>query len=92
MDLSTLSLGPITFGNVTVTPPQGISTLTTEIDLRPDNDLIVLVEGFLDQNGLLTWRLLSKDPVTGGLPEDPLAGFLPPNVTPQKEMGASCSR
>jgi hypothetical protein len=30
-------------------------------------------------SGLITWDMRSIDPDTGHLPEDPFAGFLPPN-------------
>ncbi|MBE7499478.1 MAG: carboxypeptidase regulatory-like domain-containing protein [Verrucomicrobiales bacterium] len=40
----------------------------------------VLASVALDlKTGVVTWRLQSVDPVTGWLPEDPFAGFLPPN-------------
>ena len=38
-------------------------------------------------SGLLVWRFTSLDPVTGEPTEDPLAGFLPPNVNPPAGEG-----
>ena len=65
-----------------------IQHFLTEVDLRPEQDLIVEVSGWLDTGtGVLRWRLRSIDPETGALPEDPLAGFLPPNVTPPEGDG-----
>ncbi len=89
MDLSSLSLGPISFGDTIVTPSAGVSEFNTDIDLRPDNDLFVRVDVDLNQNtGILTWRFTSLDPETGELPDDPLAGFLPPNINPPEGDGS----
>lgn len=89
MDLSTLSLGPITFGDNLVTPPPGLSTFATDVDLRPAKDLIVRITASLNPaTGLLTWRLTSIDPATGELPEDLLAGFLPPNIHSPEGSGS----
>jgi len=89
MDLSTLSLGLVAFGDYQVVPPFGSTEYQTDIDLRPDMDLIVRINVALDRNtGLLTWRFSSIDPATGTLPEDPLAGFLPPNLNPPDGEGS----
>lgn len=89
VDLRTLSLGPIAFGDKLVTPPPGLSRVSTMVDLRPDNDLIVEVDVELDENtGVLTWTLTALDPLTGELPTEPLAGFLPPNVNPPEGQGS----
>ncbi|MBI2918245.1 MAG: PD40 domain-containing protein [Chloroflexi bacterium] len=89
-DLNTLSLGPITFGDKQViVPPPGLSEYLADVDLRPNRNLIVRVEAHLDRKtGLLLWRLASRDPKTGQLPEDPLAGFLPPNKKPPEGDGS----
>jgi hypothetical protein len=89
MDLSTLSLGTITFGGTQVNPPQGLSTFTRDVDLRPGKNLMVRVTAGLNPaTGILTWRLTSLDPATGELPVDPLAGFLPPNINPPEGEGS----
>ena len=89
VDINTLSLGPITFGDKFITPPPGKRTFSSDVDLRPDNDLIVRVAASLDsKTGLLTWRLTSIDLETGELPNDPLVGFLPPNVNPPEGDGS----
>ncbi|MBW3624591.1 MAG: SBBP repeat-containing protein, partial [Armatimonadetes bacterium] len=88
LDFSTFSLGPITFGERMVVPPSGLSEWTTDVDLRPEQDLLVKIKAKLDTgNGLLTWTFRSVDPDTGEPPEDPFAGFLPPNKTSPEGEG-----
>jgi len=87
--LDTLSLGPTSFGDITVTPAPGVQEFTGGVDLRPDQNLIVTIQTTLDKDtGLLTWRFTSIDPETGQLPEDPDAGFLPPDVNPPAGDGS----
>ena len=89
MDIGTLSLGPITFGHTVVVPPLGLRVYATTVDLRPAKQLLVNIEGRLDdQSGLLTWRFSSLDPLTGLPPDDPFAGFLPPNLNPPEGDGS----
>jgi hypothetical protein len=89
MDLDTLSLGPIAFGDQRVVPPPGLREFTDEVDLRPAEDLVVRIDAALDEEtGVLAWRFSSVDPMTGEPPEDPSAGFLPPNVNPLEGEGS----
>lgn len=89
MDLDSFSLGPIAFGNVTVSPLPGVSQFTSGVDLRPAQNVIVLIDAGLDRStGLVTWLFTSIDPDTGQLTDDPLAGFLPPNVNPPEGDGS----
>ena len=88
-DFDTFSLGPISFGSRVVTPPAGLSSYSTTIDLRPEQNLLVRITAALDKaSGLLTARLVSLDPQTGKPPEDPDAGFLPPNQAPPEGQGS----
>jgi hypothetical protein len=90
LDLSTLSLGPVTFGSRIVTPPANAKDWTTQVDLRPQKNLLVGIEAHLNQKtGALAWALTSLDPATG-LPVVGNAelGFLPPDVTPPQGEGA----
>lgn len=83
LDLETFSLGPIAFGERRVFPPAGAQDYFTEVDLRPEQNLIVRIRAMLERaTGVVTWRFTSLDPETGDLPEDALAGFLPPNILP----------
>src|SRR5207248_2630111 len=65
LDLSTFSLSLISFGSHLVTPPPGLSQYSTDIDLRPGDNLILRINAGLDQStGLATWRFTSLDPAT----------------------------
>jgi hypothetical protein len=88
LDLSTFSLGPISFGRYTLTPPGGAQHFSGGIDLRPDLNLIVKVDAGLNlSTGLVTWQFTSLDPDTEQPTTDPAAGFLPPDVTPPQGVG-----
>jgi hypothetical protein len=81
VELRTLKLGPISFGSHVFTPPPvelaSLGTYTTNIDLRPTENLGVRMTATLDvSTGSLTWTLTSLDPSTGLPPADSLAGFL----------------
>lgn len=89
LDLSTLALGPIAFADSTVTPAPGVQAWSGGVDLRPEQDLIVSIDAALDEaTGVVTWRFRSLDPATLELTDDPLAGFLAPNVTPPEGDGS----
>ncbi len=89
IDLSTFSLGAISFGGYTVLPPPGQSEYVTALDLRPARDLVVKIDARLDKlTRLLTWRFTSLDPATLQPTEDPDAGFLPPNRTSPEGDGS----
>jgi uncharacterized repeat protein (TIGR01451 family) len=88
LDLSSLSLGLVTFGNKLIRS-LGFSQFNGEVDLRPTNNLVVKITGSLNTStGILTWRFTSVDPDTGLPPADPLAGFLPPNKIPPEGEGS----
>jgi hypothetical protein len=82
VDLSTVALGPVYFGDRIANPPPGAQAWTESVDLRPDKNLIVSIDAALNpQTGLLTWDIAGLDPATGELQTDPSLGFLPPNST-----------
>jgi uncharacterized repeat protein (TIGR01451 family) len=88
LDLSTFSLGPISFGSHSLTPPSGAQQYSSGLDLRPDMNLIVKVDAGLNTStGVVTWRFTSLDPDTEQITTDPVAGFLPPDVTPPQGIG-----
>jgi hypothetical protein len=84
-NFASFQLGPVSFGDRIAAPLPGLSEWTADVDLRPQNNLLVRINAKLDKTtGLLTWRFQSIDPATGQPTTDPTAGFLPPNkISPQ---------
>ena len=88
LDLSTFSLGLISFGDTVLTPPAGSQTYADTVDLRPATDALVQVDATLDTaSGLLTYTFQTLDPATGLPPLDPTPGFLPPDTAPPAGSG-----
>jgi hypothetical protein len=80
LDLETLAFGPVTFGDQQAALT-GNSSAYADVDLRPEQDVIVRITADLNKNtGELAWHFIALDPGTGLLTEDPDAGFLPPNA------------
>ncbi|MEO8525249.1 MAG: SBBP repeat-containing protein, partial [Caldimonas sp.] len=86
VDLSTLSLGAISFGNITVDVPPGLQSFAT---VQPiDATMSVRIQGSLNPaTGLLKWTLSTIDPATRLPPSDPTLGFLPPDTDGRKGQG-----
>jgi uncharacterized repeat protein (TIGR01451 family) len=85
LDWTSFELTEITWGDQTVIIPQNsmdFSTRLTVPDYRPGVtkswwvDILVEISTL---TGRVRWTLTCLDPDTGLPPEDPLAGFLPPN-------------
>jgi hypothetical protein len=88
LDASTFGFGPIAFGNRLITPPQGLKDFTTDVDLRPEKNILVRINAHLNMGtGTITWSFVSLDPATGQPIDDPLLGFLPPNVNAPEGEG-----
>lgn len=85
LDWSTFRLTEVTWGDQTIAVPEntvGFYTRHTVGDYRTavEKSWWVDVEMELDHgSGQVQWIFRTLDPQTGGLPFDPLAGFLPPN-------------
>jgi hypothetical protein len=91
VDINSVQIGEIRFGSNLVSVPAGVSTYSTVVDLRTNQNLLVAIDCGLDPNtSTLHWHFKSLDPLTMQLPDDPLAGFLPPNVTPPNGEGSVC--
>ena len=74
---------------LTLSPAPGVQAWSGGADLRPEENLVVSSTPALDEaTGIVTWRFRSLDPDTLELPDDPLAGFLAPNVTPPEGDGS----
>jgi len=88
VDLSTLALGPLYFGDTVASPPPRAQTWTDTVDLRPAKNLIVSIDANLDRaTGLLTWKLRGLDPDTNQLATGATDGFLPPDTMPPAGRG-----
>ena len=89
LDLTTFALYDLGFGeSQLVSIPSGLSEYFTDVDLRPTKNMLVRVNAKLDTaSGILVWRFLSIDPTTGELIDDPLDGFLPPNLNAPEGEG-----
>jgi RHS repeat-associated protein len=82
LDWSTFQLGEIVFGRQVVGDLAGMGDSATTTPLR-DSPLVVTVDAGLNEaSGQAHWTLRTIDPRTGELPEDPMAGLLPPNSPP----------
>lgn len=89
VDMTAFSLGPITFGTVTMIPTPGLSEFTKDVDLRPAQNLIARTVAKLDKTtGLLTVTFSSLDPGTLQETQDPMLGLLPPNTAPPAGEGS----
>jgi hypothetical protein len=87
LDWETLSFTEIGFLKWKA-PLEGGQYFDVDVDMRPDEDLIVNVVGMLDPvSGELRWEFHTLDPATREPPEDPFAGFLPPITASGYEIG-----
>ena len=88
LDWSTFELMSLGFNGVEVPVPAGLAhyATTTAVMSDPANDVDIQA-GINPDTGVATWIIESIDPVTGAPPEDPLAGFLPPNDAQHRGEG-----
>ncbi len=88
LDLRSLRLGSVYFGDSVASPPPNAQSWTGFVDLRPAKNLIVYINANLDRaSGLLTWDMQGLDPATGLLSTDPQLGFLPADIKPPAGQG-----
>lgn len=88
-DMSSFRFGPVQFDTISIMPLVGDAKDFTEyFDMRPAKDIILKIEGHADTlTGIVIWDFTSIDPMTGELTEDPLGGFLNPNVNAPEGEG-----
>jgi uncharacterized repeat protein (TIGR01451 family) len=79
LDWSTFAIGGLGFNHVELDVPQGLKAYTVVTNVDSDPNPVRITVSLDADTGTVTWLLQSYDPVTSGLPADPLAGFLPPN-------------
>ncbi len=91
MDVDTLELLAISFGDTVISLPRGTMSYTGEVRVPGQvlEEIIVRINVSFDPvTSLLTWRLTTIDPATGDPPSDPFEGFLPPNLEPPEGDGS----
>lgn len=80
--------GPFGFGDSTYFPVKDLDEFAHEIDLRPQHECILRVNGKFDRStGVVEWYFASLHPESKDIVYDPDAGFLPPNVTSPEGEG-----
>lgn len=84
-DLSTLRFGGVQFGTTRWTPASESTTIGHVLELG--DGLQLDMQASYNAQGTVNWALTTEDIVTGALPEDPLKGFLPPNVDGTEGQG-----
>ncbi len=93
-DVNTFRLGPIEVAEETIVePPFGATSYVTTVDLRPEKDMRLHVSAQLERNddenfARVQWILTTLEPTQNVLPEDPMTGFLPPNVSEPEGEGS----
>jgi DNA-binding beta-propeller fold protein YncE len=88
-DPATVRFRGIEFGDTVLPLPNPVTEVDETVDLRPANDLLVHITAEAKPNGRIKWIFQAIAPETGAPPEDPLAGFLPPNGSDHEGEGAT---
>ena len=81
LDWASLELQTIGFNGVVLQVPPGRQQFTATTSVSTDPNPVSVSASFDSIAGVIRWEIGSFDPATGRLPENPLAGFLPPNDT-----------
>jgi hypothetical protein len=90
LDWSTFRFGEIAFGATRISAADDAQSLSSTVELaQADGTMLeVHLEAELDPRaGVVSWRLQAIDPAQGAPPQDPLAGFLPPNQSDHRGEG-----
>jgi hypothetical protein len=88
VDMQTFRFGTVGFGDRIIEVATHAHTFTEYVDLRPQVDVIVKVEGVAHTaTGVVEWTLTSLDPMSLVEVDDPLLGFLPPNINAPEGQG-----
>jgi len=87
LDWSTFELKEIGFNNSKITVPAGLQNYQTTATVATDPNPVLIQVSLDPLTGKVTWLMRSQDPSTGKLPEDPYAGFLPPNDSTHRGEG-----
>ncbi len=87
LDWSTFELKTIAFNDASITVPPGLQRYSTTATVGSDTNEVTVDVSFDSITGEITWLMRSRDANTGDLPEDPFAGFLPPNDAEHRGEG-----
>ncbi|HQE93847.1 MAG TPA: carboxypeptidase regulatory-like domain-containing protein [Anaerolineae bacterium] len=87
LDWSTFELLEIGFNNTVLDVPAGRQFFTDEATVATDSNPVRVTAVLHAPTGAVRWEMRSNDPVTNDWPEDPLAGFLPPNDAEHRGEG-----
>ena len=87
LDLSTLELVSLGFNDAELEVPPGLDHFESEAEVGSDPNPVQVSVALDPATRVLTWRMRSVDPITGELPDDPFAGFLPPNDDQKRGEG-----
>ncbi len=88
LDWSTFELKTIAFNDARVLVPSGLQRYTTTTQVGTDPYPVSVNVTFQPDTGRIEWLMRSLDTATGDLPEDPFAGFLPPNDASHRGEGS----
>jgi hypothetical protein len=79
LDVTTVVVNSVRFGDTTISVPEGVNPFTDYIDLRPAKNLLLGIRIQTDgASRSLVAQFVSIDPTTGKPTTDPVAGFLDP--------------
>jgi hypothetical protein len=92
LDVTTFRVSEIAFGNplIAVSQVGPYATRVTVLDYRAGMTKtwhVDITTQIAYTTGVVTWTLRTLDPLTGQLPTDPFAGFLPPNDATHRGEG-----
>jgi len=81
VDWRSFRVREVGFGHTVITLPdnRAFAQLQNDLGAEMANRKLAIDAGLDITTGLARWHFKTIDPSTGELPEDPLAGFLPPN-------------
>jgi hypothetical protein len=88
LDWSTFELTSVTFNDARIAIPAGRQRFTTTSTVGTDPYPVDVDIHLNPASGRITCLIRSRDPATGDLPEDPFAGFLPPNDATHRGEGS----
>jgi hypothetical protein len=88
LDWSTFELKALAFNDARLTVPPGRQRFATTARVGSDPNEVTVDVSLDSTTGRITWLLRSRDAATGDLPEDPFAGFLPPNDAAHRGEGS----